>query len=121
MHKIKPIKSIIPCLLAFLIIYSCKDEEIGPQLVAVAGPDTTVTIGDTVWLNASGSTGEDFDIQWKLKTQPGDDTISHSDSLHAWFIPLSNGLYQVQLTLSKKSLFSSDFRPFIFFDSRFSS
>lgn len=97
------------CLLVILAVYSCKDDEVGPQLVAEAGPDTTATIGDTVWLDASASTGKDFTVLWKIKTQPGNDTITNSDSLHAWFIPYSNGLYQVQLAISRKGLFSNDY------------
>jgi hypothetical protein len=104
------IKSIILCLLFAIIIYSCKDDDFGPQLVAVTGPDTTATIGDTVRLDASASTGKGYDILWKIKTQPGNDTITNSDSVHAWFIPFSNGLYQVQLTLSKGGLFSDDYQ-----------
>ena len=110
MHTIQPFKSIILLLLAVIFIYSCKEEDVGPQLIAVTGPDTTATIGDTVWLDASASTGKDFDILWKIKTQPGEDTIAHPDSMHAFFIPFSNGLYQIQLTLSKNSLFSDDFQ-----------
>jgi len=110
MNAINITKSVLLFMFAAIIIFSCKEEEIGPQLVAVAGPDTTATIGDTVKLDASASEGKDFTVRWKIKTQPGTDTVTHSDSLHAWFIPRSNGLYQIQLTLSKDNLFSDDFQ-----------
>ncbi len=100
-------KWLLPVALAALILSTCKKEEDGgPQLVALTGPDTTATIGDTVRLDASGSTGSDYEVLWSIKNQPGDDTIVHSDSMYAWFIPSGNGLYQVQLTLTKGTLFS---------------
>lgn len=92
------------------LLAMCKKEDFQPELVARTGPDTQASIGDTVWLDASGSTGSDYTIKWSFHNQPGDDTIARSTSDSAYFIPLYNGTYQVKLTLTKGSLFSSDYQ-----------
>ena len=36
---------------------NCKKDDHQPELIARTGPDTTASIGDTVWLDASSSAG----------------------------------------------------------------
>ncbi len=97
-------------LLSLILISSCQEDNHEPELVAKTGPDTFASIGDTVWLDLSGSTGSDYQILWKIKTQPGEDTVVYTETDSAYFIPLSNGLYQVELTLTKGDLFSTDYQ-----------
>jgi hypothetical protein len=93
-----------------ILLFSCKKDDEGPQLVAQTGPDAMAGIGDTVRLDLSASTGSDYQILWHLKNQPGTDTIVHAETDSAYFIPLSNGIYQVQLTLTKGDLSDKDYQ-----------
>ena len=97
-------------LAAVILLFSCKKDDEGPQLVAQTGPDAMAGIGDTVRLDLSASTGSDYQILWHLKNQPGKDTIVHAETDSAYFIPLSNGIYQVQLTLTKGDLSDKDYQ-----------
>ena len=89
---------------------SCKKDDTKPDLIARTGPDTTASIGDTVWLDASASSGGDYEILWTFHSQPGDDTITNAGSDSAFFIPMYHGDYQVQLTISRGSAFHSDYQ-----------
>ncbi len=97
-------------LIALILLFSCKKDEEGPQLVAQTGPDALASIGDTVRLDLSASTGSDYQILWLIKTQPGEDTVVYAETDSAYFIPLSNGLYQIQLTLTKGDFHSTDYQ-----------
>jgi hypothetical protein len=101
---------ILPLIIILGFAGSCKKEDTGPDLVARTGPDTTASIGDTVWLDASASSGSDYEILWSFHNQPGDDTITHAGSDSAFFIPMYNGSYQLKLTISKGSVFHSDYQ-----------
>jgi hypothetical protein len=79
-------------LVTLILLFSCKRDNIGPQLVAQTGPDALASIGDTVRLDLSASTGSDYQILWQIKNQPGGDTIVHPETDSAYFIPRSNGL-----------------------------
>jgi len=92
------------------IFSTCKKDDPQPELIAKTGPDTTASIGDTVWLDANASTGTEYEISWTFQSQPGDDSITNSTSDSAYFTPMKNGAYQVQLTLTKGTLFSSDYQ-----------
>ena len=52
------VHSIIIIFVFVLGIFStCKKDDPQPELFAKTGPDTTASIGDTVWLDASASAG----------------------------------------------------------------
>ncbi len=97
-------------LATVILLFSCKKDDEGPQLVAQTGPDAMASIGDTVRLDLSASTGSDYQILWHLKNQPGEDTVVYSETDSAYFIPLNNGIYQVQLSLTKGDLSSKDYQ-----------
>jgi hypothetical protein len=97
-------------LVTVIMLFSCKKDDEAPQLVAQTGPDALASIGDTVRLDLSASTGSEYQILWHIKTQPGEDTIVHAETDSAYFIPSSNGIYQVQLTLTKGDLSSRDYQ-----------
>ena len=103
---------IIPAIFmaTVILLFSCKKDDDGPQLVAQTGPDALASISDTVRLDLSASTGSDYQILWHIKTQPGEDTVVYAETDSAYFIPLSNGIYQVQLTLTKGDLSSKDYQ-----------
>ncbi len=100
----------ILALILFALFSRCKKEDSQPELIAHTGVDTTASIGDTVWLDASSSTGTDYSVKWNFHNQPADDTITRSDTDSAFFIPLHNGAYQIKLTISKGDLFASDYQ-----------
>ncbi len=98
-------------LVLFLAFFArCKKEEFQPELIAKTAPDTTASIGDTVWLDASASGGSDYQVKWEIQNQPGDDSITWSETDSAFFIPFHNGTYQVKLTISKEDIFDSDYQ-----------
>ena len=99
-------------LISLILLFSCKKDDEGPQLAAKTGPDALAGIGDTLRLDLRASTGSDYQILWQIKTQPGEDTIVHAETDSAYFIPSSNGLYQVQLTLTKGDFHSTDYQNF---------
>ncbi len=108
------IHNIITILLLVTGLFSnCKKDEPDLELIARTGANTTVSIGDTVWLDASFSSGPEYEINWSFHNQPGDDTIAFSNSDSAFFIPSYNGDYQVQLTINSGGFFSSDYMDVI--------
>ncbi len=104
-------KSAIIYLLAVLLgfIFSCKKEDVGPNLIAHTGNDTIVSIGDTIWLDASGTFGSDYEIEWSFSLSPSDDSIAFAQTDSAWFIPTKNGFYTLKLRVTRGSQFSEDF------------
>ena len=105
-------RSLLPILLLIplVLLFSCKKKEEGPQLVAKTGPDALASIGDTVRLDLSASTGSGFQILWRIKTQPAEDSVVHSKTDSAYFIPTSNGIYQIELTLTSGDFSSRDYQ-----------
>jgi len=97
-------------IIAVVSGFSCKKGDLGPNLEANAGQDTTAQIGDTVRLDASGSLGHNYEIRWTITSQPSNDTIIFSQSDSAIFIPSKNGNYTIKLRISKDNEFSEDYK-----------
>ena len=95
--------------LALITFFACNKGEQGPNFEADAGSDTTAHIGDTVKLNASGSLGHDYNIKWSITSQPGNDTITFSETDSAFLIPSKNGDYTIKLRISRGNEFSDDY------------
>jgi hypothetical protein len=73
--------------------------------VANAGPDQTVTAGDTVHLDGSGSTDANEDLlsyQWSFTTRPAGSTaeLSESTIVNPTFVADRSGTYVVQLIVN---------------------
>ncbi|MBL7112337.1 MAG: hypothetical protein ISS19_10405 [Bacteroidales bacterium] len=104
-------KTAIIYLLAVLLgfIFSCKKDDVGPNLIAHTGNDTTASIGDTIWLDASATFGSDYEIEWSFSVSPSDDSIAFSMSDSAYFIPTMNGSYTLRLRVTRGTQFSEDF------------
>jgi K319L-like, PKD domain/Thrombospondin type 3 repeat len=73
--------------------------------VASAGPDQTVTVGDTVALDGSGSNDADVDpltYQWSLTTKPAGSTATLSDpnAVNPTFVADRGGTYVAQLIVN---------------------
>jgi hypothetical protein len=104
-------KTAIIYLLTILLgfIFSCKKGDVGPNIIAKTDNDTTVSIGDTIWLDASGTFGSDYEIEWSFTLSPSDDSIAFARSDSAYFIPTKKGLYTVKLRVTRGDLFSEDF------------
>lgn len=100
-------------VIILIFILSCNKGDLGPNLEAKAGSDTTVQIGDTVRLDASGSMGHDYQINWSITSQPANDTITFSQSDSAYLIPSKNGTYTLKLRISKGNEFSDDYMSII--------
>ena len=67
-------------LATVILLFSCKKDDEVPQLIAQTGPDAMASIGDTVRLDQSASTGSDYQILWHIKTQPGEAHIQFFDN-----------------------------------------
>jgi len=104
-------KAIIIYLAALFLAFnfSCKKEEVGPNLIAQTGNDTTASIGDTIWLDASATFGSNYEIEWSFSLSPSGDSIAFAMSDSAWFIPTKNGLYTLKLKVTRGTQFSEDF------------
>jgi RHS repeat-associated protein len=79
------------------------------QPVANAGPDQTVTVGQTVQLDGSGSRDADHDpltYQWSFTSQPTNSTAALSSPTvqKPTFVPDQAGLYVVQLVVNDGAL-----------------
>lgn len=100
-------------IIVLVSFFSCKKGDLGPNLEADAGSDTTVQIGDTVRLDASGSLGHNYQIKWSITSQLANDTITFSQSDSAIFIPSKNGNYTIKLRISKDNEFSEDYKTVV--------
>jgi hypothetical protein len=90
-----------------LILTACEDEETTPDynVVANAGSDQNVEVGDAVVLDGTASvdeSGEGLQIEWSFESRPEGSTasIQNAGSLVAGFIPDVAGNYIVQLSVS---------------------
>ncbi|KPK83684.1 MAG: hypothetical protein AMS27_12115 [Bacteroides sp. SM23_62_1] len=93
--------------------FACKKGDLGPNLEADAGSDTTAQVGDTMRLDASGSLGHNYEIIWTITSQPSNDTVTYSQSDSAFFIPSKNGTYTLKLRISKDNEFSEDYKTVV--------
>ncbi|KPL16571.1 MAG: hypothetical protein AMS26_04205 [Bacteroides sp. SM23_62] len=57
-------------LVTLILLFSCKKDDEGPQLVAQTGPDALASIGDTVRLDLSASTGVIIKSSGRSRTSP---------------------------------------------------
>jgi hypothetical protein len=105
------ISLLITCAL-FLAIQSCNDDDDGPTVEAVITADSACAPGDTVWLYSYLSTGHDS-VLWSINIQPGQDTIADASNDTAYLIPTVNGLYNIQLTVSKGANEDSDYHDIL--------
>jgi hypothetical protein len=90
-----------------LILSACEDEETTPDynVIANAGSDQNVEVGDEVVLDGTASideSGEGLQIEWSFESRPEGSTasIQNAGSLVAGFIPDVAGNYIVQLSVS---------------------
>ncbi len=79
-------------------------------LLADAGPDRTVTVGDRVTLDGTGSNGTIERYTWRFADRPGGSaaTLTGADSAHPAFVPDAVGAYAVELTVTSGDQHSSD-------------
>jgi hypothetical protein len=99
-----------------LIVTSCKDEEkVNPDnpLIARAGADLQVKLGQTVTLDGSASTeskNRPFDFSWQLVKKPMGSkvTLQSPKTAKATFVPDEEGEYEAELTISNADGSSTD-------------
>jgi hypothetical protein len=92
---------------------SCNNGDSDAELIAEAGSDATAHIGDTISLDASGSTGQDYNIIWSITSQPANDTVLFAATDSACFIPSLNGTYSLKLRISKENMYDEDFKTVV--------
>jgi hypothetical protein len=101
-------------LACILLTVSCKDDDEEPiPLAANAGTDINATIGSTVTLDGSQSTGpENFSYVWSYvggaASSINDLSFSSTSSQKPTFIPPSNGVYTFSLRVEYNGMFSED-------------
>jgi hypothetical protein len=99
-----------------LIVTSCKNEEkVNPDnpLIARAGTDQQVKLGQTVTLDGSASTeskNRPFDFSWQLIKKPigSKVTLESPKTAKATFVPDEEGEYEAELTISNAEGSSTD-------------
>jgi hypothetical protein len=102
---------ILPLVIIILVsLFSCNKGDSGANLVAEAGADTAVHIGDTVTLDAGASVGNDYNLIWSITSQPANDTVLYAGTDSAFFIPSKNGRYSLKLRISKGNEWDEDFK-----------
>lgn len=107
-------KSLLSLFALLFIVASCKeDKEVTPGLIARAGADKQVKLGDTVTLDGSGSTesqNKPFDYSWVLIKKPAGSsvTLTAPKTVKATFVPDEEGEYEAELTISNAEGTSTD-------------
>ena len=99
-----------------LFMASCKDDkEVKPDfgLIARAGADKQVKLGDNVTLDGSGSTesqNKPFDYSWVLIKKPAGSSaaLATPKTVKATFVPDEEGEYEAELTISNADGTSTD-------------
>lgn len=75
-----------------------------PMVIANAGTDQAVTIGDTVNLDGSGSSTYEFSVTylWRFTEKPASSqaTLLNTTTLKPSFVPDVAGTYQIELEIS---------------------
>ena len=105
-------KILVSAIFLFLITFlsSCEEEDVvvTPQnkLVAVAGPDQTVTLHGEVTLDASASedgNNRPFSFSWSVRTRPQGSiaSIDSARSVKTTFTPDVIGMFVIRLTISQ--------------------
>jgi hypothetical protein len=111
-------KKLLPlCLLALLIFTGCnkEDDTIDPKgiLIAKAGTDQEVKVGQNVTLDGSASSDSKnlpFTYQWEVVKKPHGSLVSISGSTTATpvFVPDVAGEYELELTIANENGQSKD-------------
>ena len=100
----------IVLVLVGIFFTSCNDEDLVPlpvkELVALAGPDQSITQDEELILDASATENANkkpFSALWSIKIKPqgSDASIASPQSVKANFIPDLVGQYVVRLTITK--------------------
>ncbi len=103
-------------LTGMLIIFTaCEDEDVAPDynVIANAGDDQTVEVGDEVVLDGTASvdeSGEGVQIEWAFESVPSGSSaaIQNAGLITAGFTPDEAGNYIVRLTISNSYGSSTD-------------
>lgn len=116
--KLKRIGQTTSFLFLLLILATgCKKDKDEPEplkpLVANAGPDQSVQVGQLVTLDGSGSAdgeGKPITYQWALTQKPAKSTVilTNANAVRATFTPDEVGDYELSLTISNGSATSVD-------------
>lgn len=108
-------KVLLFCLVAALLVTSCKKTEPQPTdpLTANAGPDQPVQVGQLVTLDGSASRdgqGSVLTYQWALTAKPAKSAVALTAPTTArpTFTPDEVGEYEITLTVSNGSATSTD-------------
>jgi len=111
MRNFEPFSRLFPLYYAliFMLLISCSDGgEDSSQLMADAGDDKNVLVGEEVNLNGIGSAdseGHPFEYSWKfiLKPTSSNTLLADNSTEMPTFTPDIQGKYKVELTISNSS------------------
>lgn len=109
-------KLILPIFSLFFLIVSCKDnKEVKPDggLIARAGGDQQVKLGQTVTIDGSASSessNKPFDFSWVLVRKPAGSSavLTTPKTSKATFVPDEEGEYEAELTVTNADGTSTD-------------
>ncbi len=109
-------KLILPIFSLFFLIVSCKDnKEVKPDggLIARAGGDQQVKLGQTVTIDGSASSessNKPFDFSWVLVKKPAGSSavLTTPKTSKATFVPDEEGEYEAELTVTNADGTSTD-------------
>ncbi len=109
------LKNILPlCFTLVLLLESCTDDDtVNPVLIAQAGPDQQINIGQLLILDASASSynhGRVRNHKWAIRRKPAASkvVIPNATQMITTFVPDVAGIYEIELEVFTRTQKATD-------------